>query len=162
MKKSNQKGFMLAEAFIVSTFVLGVLVFMFVQIKSIINGFDKSFTYNTVSNIYKTEEIGKYIKANDYSNIISIVDINQYLILDDSSNYLPGNTSWHNLKENAKVKTIIISKENAEELKKTTNTDEKISNKLRNFIKYLKVDNSTSQYRIIIEFTDDTFGSIKL
>ena len=64
MKKDNQKGFVLAETFIVSTFVLGVLVVLFLQIKTVINGYDRSFTYNTITGIYNTSEIKKYVQKN--------------------------------------------------------------------------------------------------
>ena len=139
MKKINQKGFVLAEAFIVSTFVLGILVFMFLQIKTIINGYDKSFTYNTIPGIYNSREIKKFIQKNDYGVILEEINNNDYIILDSS------NKSYNDIFEISNVKTLVISKGDLTGLR----NNKLLSPKFQNYIKTLA---SSNGYQFIIEF----------
>lgn len=147
MKKINQKGFVLAEAFIVSTFVLGILVFMFLQIRTIINAYDKSFSYNTIPGIYINKEIKKIIQANDYTTILEEVNNNDYVIIDSS------NTDYNDIFEASNAKTLVISKGDLTSLKE----NETLSPKFQDYIKTL-VD--SNRYQFIIEFNDDTFSAI--
>ena len=98
--KKNNKGFMLAEVFIVSSFVLGVLVYMFIQTNSIMRNFNRSFSYNTVSGLYITNEVAKYIKKNDINDYCTGVNMIKY----------EGNNTWNNLKKSSNINTVIIGK----------------------------------------------------
>lgn len=163
MKKNNQKGFMLVEAFIVSTIVLGVLVFMFVQIRTVINGFDRSFAYNTVPGIYITNELGKFVTQYDYENIKQKVYNNGYILRNKDSYKefdVSINDTWNEMLKNSDVKNIIIAEENLRRLKDVT--DGTFSPKLEDYIDTISVDNLVGQYRIIVEFNDDTYASVKL
>ena len=181
MKKNNQKGFMLVEAFIVSAFVLGVLVFMFVQLKTVVNGFDRSFTYNTISGIYTAKELGDFITQHDYENIKLLVDQNGYANVGDKyyDNFDIDDTGvgllWKKMLLNANVNTIIVVHENLEKFKENymkvnlhfaeSESDiiiKKPSSKLTDYINSLKIDNLVGRYRVIIEYNDETFASIKL
>lgn len=169
MKKGNQKGFMLAEAFIISTVVLSILIFMFIQIRTITNGFNRSFSYNTVSGIYIANEMGDFIRNNNYEGIMEFVDdygyfdlSTEYLVSDkelDSYNIMIGNT-WKKLLSSTNVKKLIVSKEPMVELK--SSTDEGISKNFINFINSIPVENYEFSYRIIIEYNDYTYASVRL
>lgn len=166
MKKNNQKGFMLVEAFIVSTFVIGILVFMFVQIRTITNGYNRSFSYNTIPGIYIANEIGKFVINNDYEDIKLEVDNasgDGYIIIgtDEYINpYSVLNDTWIEMVNNVNVKSVVITREDAAKLKATT--DEQLSSKFKQYIKALKVDNISGLYRILVEFNDETYASIIL
>ena len=149
MKKDNQKGFVLAETFMVSTFVLGVLVVLFLQIKTVINGYNRSFTYNTVTGIYNIREIKKYIQNNDYLTILSNVDNNSYVILNSSYD----NNRYADIFKASNVKTLVISKGNLTKLKENQSLSSR-------FQKYIKTLASSNGYQFIIEFNDDTFAAI--
>lgn len=148
MKKNYQRGFVLAEAFIVSTFVLGVLVFMFLQIKTIINGYDKSFTYNTITGIYQAREVKKFIEDNDYVTLIEQINEHDFIVLDNT------NTTYTNIFNIANIKTVVISKGDLSSLK----MESSLSPKFKNYIKTLA---NTDYYKLIFEFNDDTFATIK-
>ena len=66
MKKNNQ-GFMLVEALVMSTVIIGVLVFMFIQFRNISRGYDRSFSYDTVPNLYYTNEIKRILTDKNFS-----------------------------------------------------------------------------------------------
>lgn len=166
MKKNNQKGFMLVEAFIVSTFVLGVLVFMFVQMRTISNGYDRSFSYNTIPGIYITSEIAKFVTNHNYERIKLEIDDrvgDSFVIMgkDYYSNYQSDvNLVWNEMLEHANVKTVVVTEENCSELKQSgTNL---LDSKFKKYIKSLKVENIETLYRIIIEFNDNTYASVML
>lgn len=160
MKKNNQKGFMLVEAFIVSTLVLAVLVFMFVQIRTVVNGFDKSFSYNTVPGIYIANELGDYVKAKEYDN--ELLEQQGYIIngYDAYENTdISVNDLWNRMLKNNNVKNVIISVSDTTKLKTSLSTE--ISAGLKDYLKTLKTDGS-SEHRLIVEFNDKTYASIKI
>lgn len=137
--KKNNKGFMLAEVFIVSSFVLGVLVYMFIQTNSIMRNFNRSFSYNTVSGLYITNEVAKYIKKNDTNNYCTGVNIIDY----------KDNNTWNNLKKSSNINTVIIGNLNDIKANATSNTE--ISPKAQDFIKFLE---EKDKCVIIIEFNN--------
>lgn len=163
MKKSNQKGFMLVEAFVVSTVVLGVLVFMFVQLRTVVSGFDRSFSYNTVPGIYIANELGDFIVSHDYDNLKQKVNVNGYIVQNIDS-YIDSdyetNILWNEMLKAASIKNVVISTEDAAAIKTSNNVLSSV--KLEDYIKFLSVDGNSNQYRIIVEFNDDTYASVKL
>ena len=70
MRKINDKGFMLAETLIVTTFVAGVLVFLFIQFSKLSNSYNYYYDYNSTENLYALEDIKNYIESD--SNVSSI------------------------------------------------------------------------------------------
>lgn len=138
--KKNNKGFMLAEVFIVSSFVLGVLVYMFIQTNSIMRNFNRSFSYNTVSGLYITNEVAKYIKKNDTNNYCTGVNIIDY-----------SDDTWNNLKKSSNINTVIIG--NLNDIKANVTSTNGISPKAQDFIKFLE---EKDKCVIIIEFDDKT------
>lgn len=80
MKKN---GFMLAEVLIVSTLLIGVMVFMYAQIRTLTSNYNKAFKYNTVEGLYGARIIEELLYTeNNYKNItttkfVNINEINQ-------------------------------------------------------------------------------------
>lgn len=156
MKKNKCNGFLLAEAFIVSTFVLGVLIFMYIQTRNIINNYNKSFSYNTISDIYVTKEIDKYFKS---KILVTRDDIDQL----NSDGYLDittYNDMMSSIIESAKIKKIIVSLSSMDWDTNILNVD----TKFKDYISWVKKNNSDTNYDYIIitEFKDDTYASLKM
>ena len=69
MKKN---GFMLAEVLIVSTLFIGVMVFMYTQIRTLTLNYTRSFNYNTVDGLYGARVIKDFLmNENTYKNFDS-------------------------------------------------------------------------------------------
>ena len=67
MKKN---GFMLAEVLIVSTLLIGVMVFMYTQIRTLTLNYTRSFNYNTVDGLYGARVIKDFLmNENTYKNV---------------------------------------------------------------------------------------------
>lgn len=84
MKKENNKGFMLAETLIVTTFVAGVLIFLFIQFTRLSNSYNNYYEYNSTEGLYALEDITDYIESDE--NIINIPDLieeNGYIEISD-------------------------------------------------------------------------------
>jgi len=64
MSRDNQKGFLLAESLIVATFVLSLLIFLFVQFKNLSTSYDSGFKYNSVEGLYALDNVKTYLKEN--------------------------------------------------------------------------------------------------
>ncbi|MBE6139808.1 MAG: hypothetical protein E7174_04875 [Firmicutes bacterium] len=61
MKKNNNRGFMLVETLVVTTFVAGVLIFLFVQFSKLSKAYEESYIYNTVEGLYALEDVRDFI-----------------------------------------------------------------------------------------------------
>jgi len=77
MKKNNNSGFMLAEVLIVTTFVAGVLIFLFIQFLNLSNSYDNYYVYNSTESLYALEDIIDYIKSD--SKIMDYIEENMDL-----------------------------------------------------------------------------------
>lgn len=156
--KKNNKGFMLVEALVMSMVVIGTLTFMYIQFQNISRSYEKSFNYNTITDLYITNEVKNYLINNNlldtYKGKVT-ASSTKYTIIDDITD-----SSFEMLKFKGQVKTILLTDESLSELKgKKTST---LSEKFNDFINYLKVDKEEGKYRLLIEFNDDTFASLKL
>lgn len=156
--KKNNKGFMLVEALVMSMVVIGTLTFMYIQFQNISRSYEKSFNYNTITDLYITNEIKDYLIDNDlldtYKDKVTGSSA-KYIIINDITD-----SSFKMLKFKGQVKTILLTDESLSGLKgKKTNT---LSEKFNDFINYLKVDKEEGKYRLLIEFNDDTFASLKI
>lgn len=150
--KKNNKGFMLAEVFIVSSFVLGVLVYMFIQINSIMKNYNRSFSYDTVQGLYVTNEVRKYINLTDSDkNIISGACAN-YQILNDENDIF-----WQKIKESNDIKTAILG--NLNYIKGNAINDNNITPKAKDYINYLS---SKDNCVLMLEFNDGTYASLNM
>ena len=63
MKKRN-KGFMLIETLVVSTFIISTLIYLYVQFTNLKKSYDISFRYDTIPGLYSAKEIDKFINNN--------------------------------------------------------------------------------------------------
>lgn len=149
--KKNNKGFMLAEVFIVSSFVLGILVYMFVQTNSIMRNYNKSFSYDTVQGLYIANEIKKFFSYSGYDNEELADACDSYQIFDVSDNY------FNKMKQLANIKTVIVG--NLDYIKESAMSDSSISAKEKDYIKYL---NKKDKCVLLLEFNDDTYASLNM
>ena len=154
----NNKGFLLAESLVVSTFVLTVLIFLFVQFKSLFNSFEDSYNTNTVEGIYNLNTMKKYLLSNVGKNkLYSQAGDGQLNIVNDGScnnSYGLSYTDYCDiLVDGMKLKTLIYTKSD------NSNVDVGSTQTFINFKN--KIDFSkTNQYRLIGQFYDGTYATI--
>ncbi|MBE6144258.1 MAG: hypothetical protein E7169_01645 [Firmicutes bacterium] len=161
MKKMNNRGFMLSETLIVATFLVTTLLFLYIQFNKVTKTYDTSFKYNTVNGLYSTNNIIDYIKTDGLENLkiellkegIEFVDITSC-----HTDYFKEKDYCSVLIESLNIKTVIFTNENLTTLK-SINTG--LKQTIIDFIDYIKFE-ETDGYRVIVEFNDDTFASLKV
>ena len=161
MKKINDRGFMLTETLIVATFLVTTLLFIYVQFNKITKTYDTSFKYNTINGLYAANNIKKYISNDGIANLKNALageSVDFVSISDCSNTYFKEVEYCQVLMNNSNIKTALFTKENLASLKSNTNG---LDQTMIDFINYIN-DDGTSDYRIIIEFKDNTFASIKI
>lgn len=157
MKKKLSSGFMLVETLIVTTFVSGVLLFLFIQLATLNNNYDNSYKYNTIEDLYALRNIKNYI-SNDPSSLDIIkthVDENGFLEITDCSMFLEINYCLK-LLELSNVKTIFITQNNIN--KDLFNS---YNDGLKNFINKINGDGD-NKYRILAEFNNSRYATIRI
>lgn len=176
VRKMNDKGFMLMETLIVSVFVGVTLVLLFVQLRNIETSYERSFSYNTTNGLYSAEKLRKYFGTRNINAMITDVlsTTNGYVdVTSCTKSYytLSGETAANTQKyctelyKALKVKKVLFSLEDLKDVKYkilTTGRDAGVSQKMIDFVQYIKYDGQKNIYRLIIEFEDETYSSIKI
>ena len=164
MKKNKKRGFILAETIVISTVVMASLVFIYVQFNSVNNGFNRTFKYNSVNNLYLTNEVKKFIINSGIDTLTPSLDDNtvDYIDLSTCSNdYFIEYIYCQTLFDNIKAKKIILTNSDVTNFKDKVDSVGTISPGLANFIKTINSSN-TGSYRIIIEFESDTYATLQI
>ena len=152
----NNRGYMLAETLIVTTFVAGILVFLFIQFTNLSNNYEESYKYNTVEGIYALDDVKEYIISDDdaYNYIKTNVSKTSILDITDCSIFTSQNYC-SKLFDLENIENIIIS---------TNMVNPSLFNlsdeNYMNFIRRLSSD-GTLKYRIIARFNNDTYATIR-
>lgn len=158
LKKS--KGFALVETLIVSTVVATILIYMFVQTNNLTTKYENSFRYNDVDDLYRLDNISKFINSLPLDNkslIINEIDNNSKVLISlvdgefTNINYFD---NYELLLEDLSVKSMVITRANVDDLDTTG-----ISQNMKNMIK--KIDSNGSNYRLIVEFNNDNIATIQ-
>ena len=157
----NNKGFAITEVLILSTVIIGVLVFMYSQFKSINRGYQYSFKYDTPEGMYLANNIVNYINEGNYDKLVELlnntpegyIDITECNI--DNSNLI---SYCEALFQKSEIEKILFTEENLEKIKQNMNN---FDNDLKNYINQIKTTNEQNDYRIIIKYINGTFASMR-
>lgn len=158
MKKINNKGFLLVETLVVSTFCLTVLVILFLQFKNLVISYNNSYKYNTVEGIYSLKAVKDYLKDNNKTltntTIITTTSSGNTVCTGNvKDSFVP--SYCDSIIADGNFKTIIYLKDTSlSSLKSSCSYNEGLCN----FIRQLNTKNRT--HRLIAEFNDETYASI--
>lgn len=157
----NNKGFVVTEVLILSTVIIGVLIFMYSQFKNINRGYQYSFKYDTPEGMYLANNIVNYINEGNYDKLVELLNNTQEGYIDitecniDNSNLI---SYCEALFQKSEIEKIIFTEENLEKIKQNMNN---FDNDLKNYINQIKTTNEKNDYRIIIKYIDGTFASMR-
>jgi len=155
MQKKDNKGFMLVETLIVSTFIAGVLIFLFIQFSNLSTNFEKSFKYNTVEKIYALQDIADaVIKDSTYMELFTALDSDKKRNI-DLTNYYTKNTYAQAMLDFYEIKTLYLTHENISTLDTSS-----YSLAMKEFVDKITYDRNGSGRRLIAEFNDGMFATI--
>ena len=73
MIKDN-KGFVITEVLILSTVIIGVLIFMYSQFKNVNRSYQYSFKYDTVEGMYLANNIVNYINDGNFDKLVELLN----------------------------------------------------------------------------------------
>ncbi len=165
MKYLSSKGFMLVETLVVSVFTLSVLLFVFIQFQKLESSYANSLKYNHSDGLYAAANMRRYLLDNGFEIVRDdfLLSGDRYVDLSSCNNTGLTNTVFCNkLKETLGVKTVIMIQENPTLFISEFRNIRDLSEELKEFAKYIKYDNDAGVYRLILEFENGTFSSIKI
>lgn len=167
----NNKGFLLAESLVVSTFVLTVLIFLFVQYQNLMTTYKNNSDYNNPEAIYNLGSAGQFLSANT-TRLMSLNDnlgSNTYIKVYDKSSggcnaSLGLETFCNTIFNSIGAKKVIYTNSNLDSIKNyiKSNSDSYLNQALRDFIKRLDADEIDGKGRLIAEFDNGYFATIAL
>jgi hypothetical protein len=174
MKNLSKKGFMLVETLVVSVFVVGALMFMYIQFQKIRTSYETSFKYNTINSLYAVNNIREYILSNGFENLVTNLGSNGYLDLTScpssfltETNYCMQLLTTLNVLDPegvGNINKVIFAKEDLIDLRAylSSTPSSGFSEEMKRFINGLKVDNDNNKYRLLVQFNDNTYASLKI
>ena len=162
----QEKGFLLAEALIVSTFVLTILIVLFIQFSNLTNNYKNSYSQNNVESIYDLSSVANYLITNEY-------DLSEYLSIEKPYVLLYNNsrcnmdigltdTFCDTFMKEMGAKTVIYTSSDVKAIQYyvNNNEDENIGQKLREFISKIDAKEIQNKGRLFAEFDNGTFSTI--
>ena len=149
--RKKSKGYVLAETLIVTSFVAGVLIYLLIQLTNLDNNYEKTENYNKAPNLYALIDIVYYIKKNN-ACLNSIKELGNSAVKITSLNGCGGINDLLNLE---KITTLLVCK-NKENVNFNNLLDEKFTD-FKNTISWEGIED----YRLIAEFTDDSYATLK-
>ena len=167
----NNKGFLLAESLVVSTFVLTVLIFLFVQYQNLMTTYKNNTNYNNPEAIYNLGSVGQYLNA-DASRLTSLsnsLGSNAYIRVYDKSSggcnvNLGLGTFCDTIFNAAGAKKVIYVGSDLTSLKNyiKNNDDSYLNQSLRDFIRRIDADAIENKGRLIAQFDNGYYATIAL
>ena len=157
--KKNSKGYMLAETLIVTTFVAGVLIYLYVQLTNLSNSYEKNHSYNTIPDLYALVDISYFLSKNSSAKayvkgVSSVSDITSYC--ENQSDDMC--TKFKNLSNLENIKQILISRNDENVSFSGITLDERFQT-FKDTIGWEGQGNE--EYRLIASFNDGTFATLK-
>lgn len=146
---------MLAETLIVTTFVAGVLIFLFIQFTNLSNSYNDSYQYNTVEGLYALRNMRDYLLS-DENALTSLENItyDNNLDITNCSIFTEKNYCLKLLELENINKIFITTNAVSEDL--FYNFDDG----LKKFISKINSE-GTEKYRLIAEFNNSTYATLR-
>lgn len=168
----NNKGFLLAESLVVSTFVITVLLFLFVQFQNLMTTYKNNMKYNSPKALYSLGTVSNYLSSdpNNLTVLNNNLNSQKYFLVYDKANggcstLLSLDQSYCNtLFEDADISKLYYTKSDLTELKNyiKSNDDSNINQKTRDFIKRLSADEIENKGRFIAEFSSGDYATMAI
>lgn len=160
MKKKNNKGFVLMETLIVSTVVIGIITFVYLQFGKLRNSYSDSFKYNSIPGLYSVKSIVNYVinkEGNINSIAKSVVDNTKVNYLNDSYFINITSQDLDKLKEVLEIKDIYVLQDYTFEKEKVSRSDAD----LYSFLSKLSYSSDANSYHMVVIFSDGTLSSFE-
>ena len=167
----NNRGFLLAESLVVSTFVLTVLIFLFVQYQNLMTTYKNNTDYNNPEAIYNLGSFGQYLNA-DPSRLTSLsnsLGSNAYIRVYDKSSggcnvNLGLGTFCDTIFNATGAKKVIYAGSDLTNLKNyiKNNDDSYLNQSLRDFIRRIDADAIENKGRLIAQFDNGYYATVAL
>ena len=159
--KMNNKGFLLVESLVVSTFVLTVLMLLYLQFNNLMTNHKKSYTYNSVENIYNLGSMADFLKNTGQDvTLKTSLGSQHYIVLYNRSNCvnLPNSTTiptCNNLAANMNLKYMIYTDSDISSLKNyVKNSNDALKQDMKDFITKMDATKIEGKGRLIAKFGD--------
>ncbi len=167
MKKDN-RGFLLAESLIVSTFVLTVLILLYIQFNNLTTNYQNSYDYNNVESIYDVASVADFLLENGYDLSTQLTSTKPYVVVfkDGYCNLETGisGTFCDTLLNQMGATTVIYTSSNISIIQEyvSSHDDSNINQSFREFISRVETTTILNKGRLFAEFENGTYATIAM
>ncbi len=170
--KKNNRGFLLAESLVVSTFVLTILILLYIQFSNLTTNYKNSYNYNNVESIYSLSSIAKYLEANNNDLLSKLSEAKPYVMIynkneetgeiQDCNSEVTTDAFCGTFLNKIGAKTVIYTYSDISYIQKyiSENEDSNIKQSFREFISKVETASVQNKGRIFAEFDNGTYATI--
>ncbi len=159
--KKTKNGFILAESLIVITLIGLTLFYLFIQFNQVFDNYEKNYNFNSLKGLYHAEQIKSFLMKTNFSEIIIALDNNLYVEISDCQ-FAHDEFFCDSLFNDLEISKIYFVNEDLTGfINYAKNTKEIFSENLISYLDYIKHEQSPEGYRLLIEYTNNEFSSIK-
>lgn len=133
----NNKGFLLAETIVTVCIIATLATSMYIYVSKTANRFEDRNNYEKVVDVYKLNTIKNYLGDKLKPDYVSNIDKNNDIT---------------NLKDELHIKCLYFVKDDSYNNKYNI---ENIPTSLKDYLNWIKIDESSNNYRLIAMFQDD-------
>lgn len=162
----KNRGFMLFETLVASTFILGTLIFLYIQFSNIKRSYYDSFKYNTIPGLYYGQILAKYLESDGYALYV-------YELSSKNEGYININscdksgTLCQNIIDKTNAQNVLFVSDNIETLKNDLSTgkyknDSIFTEEFKKFILTIETIDLSGRYRLILAYKDGTFACVPI
>ena len=161
MKKKRNKGFMLIETLLVSTFVLGAMTYIIMQFSALKRSYDNSFKYNTVVGLYGIQSLDEYAKKYSLYNTLKGSANGASGYIDTICSNTSASFNCTNLISDLNIEKVLFVKDSI--FKSKVNTNYSLFQNDYDLYQFAKkISWNDNGYHWIIKYKDNTFATIGL
>lgn len=164
----NNKGFIIAETMIVASIVAITVITIYGQFSSVYTNYQERAKYENVDSLYKTNDVKEMIKEDSLNYFALSLDYNDknsnmpYVDISSCTEFLNPDYCLK-YKELVGIDRMLFTYYDVSKLLKFDTYSNNFSSLMLDYIEYLSGNIVPKEgYRIIVEFKDDTFASIKV
>lgn len=166
MKKLDKNGFMLAETLVVSTVLLIVFTYLYVQFFDVLRKYTIYSDYDNIDKLYNTYNIKEFVKSDNIIDLINELNTNTaantpYVDVTDCSSFSEFNYCG-NLFSQFDVERIIFTKYDLSAFKNWNTVNNDFDIRLKTYINTLQANYGelyNDYYRLIIKYKDGSYST---
>jgi len=169
MKRINNKGFMLAETLVVSTVLMIIFTYVYIQFFDVLGKYSIFSDYDNVDKLYTVRDIKEFVKSDNISGLVTQLNANlaqptpqPYVDVTDCSVFTESNYCLDLFEKLDIEKIVFTTYDLTDSFNGFSGVTHDLDRRFQTYVNTLTANLSedyVDEYRLIIKFEDGTYST---